>query len=66
MNDQIQMNIQMMKQDRNLFLVDEKKLIFCGPQIIDGCKTTYDFLMNFKKKAYLTCQFYDRLYYVSS
>jgi len=23
-----------------LFLIDEEKLIFCGPEILDGCKTT--------------------------
>ena len=26
--------------DPNIFLVDEEKLIFCGPKIDDGCKTT--------------------------
>ena len=26
--------------DPNVFLVDEEKLIFCGPKIDDGCKTT--------------------------
>ena len=24
------------------FLVDKDKMIFCGPKLIDGCKTTYD------------------------
>ena len=28
------------KMDKNLILVDEEKLIFCGPRIDDGCKTT--------------------------
>ena len=26
--------------DVNLFLVEGEKLIFCGPEIDDGCKTT--------------------------
>ena len=27
-------------QPGKLFFVDEKKVIFCGPEINDGCKTT--------------------------
>ena len=29
-----------MVTDPHLFFVDEEKLIFCGPEIDDGCKTT--------------------------
>ena len=29
-----------MVTDPHLFLVDAEKLIFCGPEIDDGCKTT--------------------------
>ena len=28
----------------NLFLVDGERIVFCGPQLIDGCKTTYDLI----------------------
>ena len=28
------------RADGTLFLIDEEKLIFCGPDIDDGCKTT--------------------------
>ena len=28
------------KRDPNLILVENDKLIFCGPEIDDGCKTT--------------------------
>ena len=28
----------------NLFLVDGEKIVFFGPELIDGCKTTYDLI----------------------
>ena len=29
----------------NLFLVDGEKIVFCGPEFKDGCKTTYDLII---------------------
>ena len=29
-------------ETETLFLVEEEKIVFCGPKVIDGCKSTYD------------------------
>ena len=34
----------LLEKSGNLFFVDGEKIIFCGPQLIDGCKTTYGFI----------------------
>ena len=32
-------------ESETLFLVEEEKIVFCGPKFIDGCKTTYDLII---------------------